>query len=430
MMCFPPRAAAALYALASALSLAATAAAETVYLYPTGNPKSSWQFSVQFLGASHDEGDTTYTYRVCKLASVRARGFSHMVVGAACTPKLELEECSPGSCSLLTRTDPTTGIEGVKWEEGTAKGCSNYSFTVEGVYGVLPRTVVIKAGNCRGSSCASATISGPSCSENTPTPTATATASPTRTSTPTPTPTKTKTPTPTSCPTKTKTPTPTATPSATSTPTATPSATPSLTPTAVPTPTPSPSPTPVVTPTAIPTPTGTITTFCSRARCTEVELAPFVETIRTKLVLQEEFLLKEARELTRLLRRKQSREASLLVSKLKRKASQIQRETQRTLDILPSVVLAACPANCEPFTTTFDLNESSSLSRFSREFYQLARRAITFKAQLSGGTGRCNAACRARVAERRRKAQRLIRYVRELAQETVTTIRGTPRINY
>ena len=277
----------------------------------------------------------------------------------------------------------------------------------------------------------------------TPTPTRTATATPTVTSTPTATrtpkptmtPTVTHTPTPTETPYEKPTLTPTATPTSTATPTVTATSSPTPTVTATPTLTPTPTETPEPTPTAVPpvptptpTPEGTVGLLCQPSQCTEVALAPFVETVREKLVLQERFLLREARLITVALRGRNDQRTRTLITTLKRKSRSIRKEIGRTIQNLPAVVFQACPSSCEEsFRTSFDLSEVTNINRMSREFLALAKKAINERYQLGRKTP-CDSACQIRVRERKLQAQRQIEIARELSVETVRVIKGTPRI--
>ena len=160
-----------------------------------------------------------------------------------------------------------------------------------------------------------------------------------------------------------------------------------------------------------------------------MELAPFVETVREKLVFQEKFLLKEAKLLTSALRGKKDKKTRALVTKLKRKANSIRREIARTIQNLPAVVLQACPSACESsFTVSFELAEEIKVSRLAKEFLNLAKLAISERYQV-GRMSPCSAACRERVRQRRLQAQREIEKAREISVETVRVIKGTPRIN-
>jgi hypothetical protein len=243
-----------------------SAYAETVYLWDK-------QFSVEFLGSSYDGSDTAYSYEVCTLKAVKARGFSHIVfaVDKKCEPQLKLTACNPKTKSgCKFSTDPTTGVYGIKWEDSIpVNTCKKYSFSVDGNKDIDINKVVIKAGRCKGAACKPGYISGPSCdSKSTPTPTPTSTVTSTPTSTNTPTKTATNTPTLTSTATQTHT----ATYTATYTPTYTPTNTLTATPTGTTTSTPTSTTTHTATSTHTPTNTATFTpTVTSTATSTPTE---------------------------------------------------------------------------------------------------------------------------------------------------------------
>lgn len=198
-----------------------SAEAQTVYFY-------NGAFQLSGNGRVYNGTTTTFSYTVCALTAYQGQGFSHITFEIPlCTPALSVVSCSPGNCTI--GPDPTTGIDGIKWDDTLTVGqCRNYSFSLQGNVPSGNITVAIKAGNCnQTNSCDTEVICGPGCGQS-PTPTRTATKTPTASRTPcvSATPTRSKTPTSsrTPCRTSTKTPTPT------KTPTGVPSSTPTNTP--------------------------------------------------------------------------------------------------------------------------------------------------------------------------------------------------------
>jgi len=160
----------------------------------------------------------------------------------------------------------------------------------------------------------------------------------------------------------------------------------------------------------------------------EVELSPFIETIRTKLVAQQALMFRYARQLSRTYGRRGDPRILSLIASLRRQGATIRKEITRSIETLPPVVLQGCPTTCDDVVVQYDLTEVESLTIISKRFLSLARKAINARNALTGAARRCDAACRARVIQRRREAAVELRYARELSRETVTIIRGTPRI--
>jgi len=222
---------------------------------------------ITFVAVSNDypgAGQSTWYYTVTSGAKP---AISHInfalpdclsVVGAGTWGPLRTN-LTPGGGLPEVGTDPTTGVSGIKFDEGFEEGESrNYYFSVNGNYASSPILVASKGGP----GFDTGMVTGPgSCGAPAATPTPTFTATRSHTNTPTATTTRTSTPTQTPTPsnTHTQTPTPsdthtqTPTPSDTHTQTPTPSDTHTQTPTPSSTHTPTSSPTHTVAPTDSPT---------------------------------------------------------------------------------------------------------------------------------------------------------------------------------
>ena len=150
--------------------------------------------------------------------------------------------------------------------------------------------------------------------------------------------------------------------------------------------------------------------------------------MRTKLILQQQFLAKLAREITIKMRGRRNSQTISLVKALKLKSASIRKEIAVTIQNLPTVALLACPADCGPVTTVYEFERATALIRRAREFFLLARKAIAERNKVETKPRPCDAACFARVKERKARDRAELRYAQNLSRETITTIRATPRI--
>lgn len=149
--------------------------------------------------------ELTYTYHVREISG---KDLSHFVFGIElCVNK---EAVVLGTDGYILGKDPTTEIDGIKWNTESDFTEGDFSFTLDNIYPTEFITVAVKAGTMVNYG----QIEGPSCIE--PVPTGTNTRRPTATATVTNTvveePTATETVTPTEFPVHTQTPTETFTP--------------------------------------------------------------------------------------------------------------------------------------------------------------------------------------------------------------------------
>lgn len=218
------------------------------YDYPSSG-RSTWYYTVTS-GAKPAISHVTFQLPTCMT-----------VVGAGTWGPLRTNLVSGGGMPEIG-TDPTTGIRGLKFDEGFDEGgVRNYYFTLDRNYADAPTLVATKASTAFDTGY----VTGPSstCGVAVGTPTPTLAASHTPSHTPT------RTHTPTSVPTDTYT--PTSTPTATHTPTS------SHTPTSIPTDT--------YTPTSTPTATHTATSV-SEATSTPIEdIGPTATTTPTNTAI-------------------------------------------------------------------------------------------------------------------------------------------------
>ena len=119
-------------------------------------------YVVEFLGASYDSlaGETTFTYRVTGQGVPPALShFDLELIGC------EFVEAAPGPIEV--GTDPTTGIDGVKWDSGLETDESRiYTVVLSGEVGIGTVDTAVKSGP----TFEAGPIAGPNCECGLPTP--------------------------------------------------------------------------------------------------------------------------------------------------------------------------------------------------------------------------------------------------------------------
>ena len=179
----------------------------------TGQPIAVGNDFFTFTAVRYDSPAAGQSTAYYEIESGSSPAISHVTfeLGLACLDVIEAGEWGPsqndldaGAGSPTVGTDPTTGIEGLKFDEGFSSGeTRKYYFVVDGNYAADSIRVASKAGPGFDEE----DLCGPSLSCSLPSPTKTPT--PTRTNTPIPTQTRTPTRTSTFTPTRTPTATPT-----------------------------------------------------------------------------------------------------------------------------------------------------------------------------------------------------------------------------
>jgi len=151
-----------------------------------------------------------------------------------------------------------------------------------------------------------------------------------------------------------------------------------------------------------------------------------VKTIRTKLLLQQQFLATLLQELRTKARGRGSPQTAALVKSLKLKSTSIRTEIRVTIENLPTVALLACPAGCGEVNCEFDFERAAQIIKKSRSFFTVVKKALLERDRISSKPRPCDAACIARVRARNERLRKELRYVRNLSRETITTIRNRP----
>ena len=105
-------------------------------------------YTVTFLGATFDDTNTTFRYRVCSSGSP---AISHWVLGlpqtcATCADVVAAGRVGASSVNWSCGTDPTTGLFGVKFDFSYVGQCEEFWITLRGYWPSGYTTAAVKAG--------------------------------------------------------------------------------------------------------------------------------------------------------------------------------------------------------------------------------------------------------------------------------------------